>query len=417
MSLVAVLDLLRARTGLDPEALGPAAVAAAVAARMRALGLTDLTAYAAQAGGAEFDALVDEVVVPETWFFRGGAGLFAHLARHVAGVVAARPAEHPVRILSAPCSSGEEPYSLAIALTEAQVPAPRWTIDALDISQRSLERAARGRYGASAFRETEPRLRERYFRPGEGGWEVVPALRAAVRCRRGNLIEPAALAGEGRFDLVFCRNLLIYMHPTAREQVLAALDRLLTTDGLLCTGHAEPLSLLDRRFRPTGSPEFFLYERAGASSPLAPVGRGEGSGARGRFRFAKRKPDPLTPNSSPPQTGARGEEGPLPPQTGTRGEEARRLADAGRLDEALAVCRAHLATGPSPDLYSLLGVIHHARHERAEAAGCFRKALYLAPAHAEALTHLMLLCAEDGDSAAAALLRRRLERTAAGGDP
>jgi chemotaxis protein methyltransferase WspC len=94
------------------------------------------------------------------------------------------------------------------------------------------------------------------------------------------------------------------------------------------------------------------------------------------------------------------------------------LADAGKLDEALASCRAHLAAaGPSADLYGLMGVIHQARHERAEAGQCFRKALYLDPGHADALTHLLLLSEEDGDAAAADRLRRRLRRATAGGEP
>ncbi len=369
MSLAAVLDLLRSRIGLDPEALGPSLVPTVVAGRMRTLGVADRAAYAALLADdrEEFDALVDEVIVPETWFFRGGADLFAHLARHVRDAVAARPPDRPFRALSAPCSSGEEPYSLAIALTEARVPPGRWTIDGLDLSRRVLERARRGRYGEAAFRETEPELRRRYFRAAEGGWEIVPEVRSAVRFVRGNLVEAPVLAGAGPFDLVFCRNLLIYLDPAARARVLATLDRLLAPDGLLCTGHAEPLSLLDRRFRPTGAPGFFLYRRGDAAAPLA---------------------------------------------------RARQLADTGKLDEALAACTAHLAgAGPSADLYSLQGIIHQARQERAEAAECFRKALYLEPAHAEALTHLLFLCEEDGDSAAAARLRRRLRRTTAGGGP
>jgi chemotaxis protein methyltransferase WspC len=91
---------------------------------------------------------------------------------------------------------------------------------------------------------------------------------------------------------------------------------------------------------------------------------------------------------------------------------ARTLADAGRLDDALAeVARA----GPSADAFSLLGVIQQARGDRAAAAAAFRKALYLDPGHREALTHAMLLSAEQGDAGRAAVLRERLART--GGEP
>jgi chemotaxis protein methyltransferase WspC len=418
MSIAAVLDLLRTRIGLDPEALGPSLVPGVVAGRLRALGIADLAAYAAllAGGGEEFDTLVDEVIVPETWFFRGGASLFAHLVRHVRDAVAARPVDRPFRVLSAPCSSGEEPYSLAIALTEAQLPPGRWTIDAIDLSRRVLERARRGRYTALAFRETEPGLRQRYFRAVEGGWEIVPELRSAVRFGRANLVESQALAGAGPFDLVFCRNLLIYLDAAARARVLATLDRLLAPDGLLCTGHAEPLSLLDRQFRATGAPGFFLYRRGG-------VGGGEfACVSRNVNKIPHPQSQPLSaqgraekaPTPSPELLAPDVREAPLPdPLT-----QARRLADAGKLDQALASCRALLAgTGPSADLYSLMGVTHQARHERAEAAQCFGRALYLDPGHAEALTHLLLLHEEAGDSAGAARLRRRLKRTTAGGEP
>jgi chemotaxis protein methyltransferase WspC len=96
---------------------------------------------------------------------------------------------------------------------------------------------------------------------------------------------------------------------------------------------------------------------------------------------------------------------------------ARRLADDGKLDEALAACQTHLAqSGPSADLLSLMGVVHQARHEREDAARYYQRALYLDPAHLDSLTHLMLLCQEQGDIAQVERLRRRLERVAPGGD-
>jgi chemotaxis protein methyltransferase WspC len=97
---------------------------------------------------------------------------------------------------------------------------------------------------------------------------------------------------------------------------------------------------------------------------------------------------------------------------------ARRLADAGRLDEALAECQSHLkGAGPSADAYSLLGVLQQARGDASAAAASFRKALYLAPDHREALTHAMLLSAQRGDAAQSAALRERLLRADPGGEP
>ena len=123
MSLETVKVLLRKRIGLDPDLLGPAVLPSVVAARQRVLGIPEMPAYAArvQKSPREFDALVNELVVSETWFFRSGQ-LFPFLAQYIRQTVGGRSPAHPFRALSAPSSTGEEPYSLAIALTELQVP-------------------------------------------------------------------------------------------------------------------------------------------------------------------------------------------------------------------------------------------------------------------------------------------------------
>jgi chemotaxis protein methyltransferase WspC len=401
MSLPAILDLLQARIGLDPESLDSHFVPNIVAGRMRLLGLAEPAAYLARlsASAEELDTLVDEVLVPETWFFRGG-WLFSFLAEHIRGAVSTLPPGRVFRVLSAPCSSGEEPCSLAIALTDLQVPRETWTIDALDLSRRSLNRAEKGYYGEGSFRGTDPQLRTRYFRQSGNGWEIDPTLRGTVRFRRENLMDPRVLADEEPFDLIFCRNLLIYLHPAARAQVLATLDRLLAPQGLVCMGHAEPLRLLDRRFQSTGPAGHFLFRRTSdnpvpTSAPLA---------------------GPL--RSEAPKRAAGNCETSTALAVATDWlAQARRQADTGDLVGALASCGALLSSkGPSADVYSLMGVLHHAQHDKAEAVSCFRKALYLDAEHAEALTHLMLLHEQDGNDALARLLRRRLERRATGGE-
>jgi chemotaxis protein methyltransferase WspC len=370
-----------------------------VAARMAALGLTAAADYAARltADAQEFQTLVGELAVPETWFFRGGE-VFDFLVRHIAAAVRLRPPGVRFRALSVPCSTGEEPYSLALALVEAGVPPAAWRIEGVDLSARLVERACRGWFGDFAFRQTAPELRARYFRPVDSDWELAPHLRALVHFSQGNLLTPLFLAGEEPFDLVFCRNLLIYLHSAARRRVLEALDRLLARTGLLCTGHAEPVDFLDPRFERTGPAGAFLYRRAASPAPApAPV----------VAEFPRLKP------AAPPAAAER----PASMDAVDRLARARQLADAGRLDEALATCQAHLGDAPpSADLFALMGVLHQARREGPEAVRHFQRALYLDPGHRDALTHLMLLCQEQGDHRQARRLRRRLERAAPGGE-
>src|SRR5262245_13028392 len=138
--LSAVRALVQARTGLDLAAPGSSFEAVA-SARLRARGIAEGAAYARllaeDAGG--WGALVGALVVPETWFFRGGADLFGYLARHVGELVASRASAWPVRLLSLPCSTGEEAYSLAIALLDAGVHPSGWRVEGVDLSQRHIE--------------------------------------------------------------------------------------------------------------------------------------------------------------------------------------------------------------------------------------------------------------------------------------
>lgn len=392
MKLDAIAALLERRIGLDPASLGPSALPDAVAERVRLTGVTDAAGYATllDARPEEFAALVDKLLVPETWFFRGG-GLFAELARLVA---AALPTGRAFRALSLPCSTGEEPYSLAIALLEAGVPQNRWAIDGVDLSPRHLEAARRGVYRELSFRQTEPRLRDRYFRPTADGWQLEASVLGSVRFRTGNVLEPP---GADAYDLILCRNLLIYLTPAARSRALDALVALLPLGGLLAVGHAEPPALAGRGFGRVGPESHFLFRReAPPPASARPVVRP---------RAVARAPLPPLPVPPPPVAA----EEPL--------VSARRLADAGRLEDALAACRSHLkSVAPTAPAYNLLGAIQQARGDATAADDAFRKALYLDPDDRDALTHALLLADRTGDADRATALRERLNRPRPGGD-
>jgi chemotaxis protein methyltransferase WspC len=424
MNLAPVIDLLRQRIGLEPDSLGGTTLTRAVRARMRTLGLTKSDAYAARLAGdaQEFQLLLVDVAVPETWFFRGGE-IFTYLAEQVAAAIRLRGSGKKFRILSVPCSTGEEPYSLAIALAELGVPPASWEIEALDLCSAHVEVARRATFGKFSFRQTAPTLRDRYFQPVERGWKLDGSICSRVRFRQGNLLDPLFLASDGCFDLILCRNLLIYLHAEARRQVLNTIVRLLAAEGWLCTGHADPLDFQDSRFRRTGPESYFLYRRAGAEqSTVSFPGFAE-------CREVVRESEPARscgvevvkekhyPTTSPPHHPASALASAAQPSPVDLLGRARQQADSGRLAEALASCQEQMArAGPSADLYSLMGVIHQARRENDEAVGCYERALYLEREHTEALAHLMLLSQERGDGAQAERLRRRLERVGSGGD-
>jgi chemotaxis protein methyltransferase WspC len=413
MNLAPILDLLRQRAGLDPASLGAQSVRSAVTERLRCLGATSVSEYSHRlaADTVEFSALLDEVVVPETWFLRGGE-LFTHLAEHVRATLDQRGPGADFRVLSVPCSTGEEPFSLAIALAEIGVPVGRCFIDGIDVSSRAIEQARRGTFSGMSFRQMEQQLRDRYFTPIEGGWEIAPEIHQAVRFQTGNVLDAALLRDEKPYDLVFCRNLFIYLHAAARQLALTNLERLLAPAGLLCLGHAESINPEDCRFERASPEGYFLYRRR---NPIAPAGRSLAgitspqTAQRSRIRE--------NAGAESPHFGecGYGDPAPAPPPEGQAEllARTRQRADGGQLAEALALCQSiQERFGPSAELCSLIGIIHQARHERSEAMESFRKALYLEPEHEEALTHLMLLCQELGEHDQADRLRRRLQRLA-----
>jgi len=260
MNLAPVLAVLSRRLGLDPASLGVAAVRAAVVPRMASQSPAE---YALRLDGdpAALAALAEDVANPETWFFRGGE-LFAHIAALARPVTRLRP----FRVLSLPCSTGEEPYSLGMACAEAGLGDAAVRILGVDLSARHLTRARRGLYTPLSFRQTPDEMRARYFTPLGPAWEVNAEIRAYAEFRQGNLLEPGLLLLERPFDLVFCRNLFIYLTPEARRRGLEVLARLTRPDGHLCTGYAEPVPHGDARFEQTGADGLFLFRRTGANA-------------------------------------------------------------------------------------------------------------------------------------------------------
>ena len=189
-------DLLEEWLGLDVSTVGTAAVDRAVHERLKATGLIDPAAYARKARGdtAERDLLVEGVIVAESWFFRDRQ-VFEFVA-DVAATRAAVPGRRPVRIICAPSASGEEPYSLAMALFDAGLTAEQFAIDAIDISRRSLARAAEGRYSANAFRNADLAFRDRWFAAEAGQAVIDRRIRDQVRFAWANLLDPVFADGR-----------------------------------------------------------------------------------------------------------------------------------------------------------------------------------------------------------------------------
>ncbi len=400
--------LLKDAMGLDASSLGPSAVTRAVQQRQRACGLDDIHAYYLRVSSdpAERQALVEAVVVPETWFFRDREA-FTVLA-DVARAMLADDPKRSLRLLSLPCSSGEEPYSMAIALLDAGVDPQRFRIDAVDISHAAIDAARLALYGQNSFRSTELGFRDRHFRGSDGRWQPSDAVRDCVSFLHGNLFAPDFLPGFSQYDLVFCRNVLIYFGTDMQVDAVNVLLRLLGPDGALFVGPSETGLLPRQKLASAQRPMAFAFRRMAPAVLGQPAARVAARLAPSTSGTASR---PATRAARRPATEAAQ---PRPPGSDARGialATSQALADQGRLAEAAAACEQFLReSGGSADAYCLLGLIREAAGDKSTAAMLFRKALYLEPRHGESLAHLALLLERQGDAHGAHLLRKRLRR-------
>lgn len=419
-------------TGIDAGSLGIGALARAVRERAMLQGGPSTDGAVAEADADmieaywsllntspdERQALIETLVVPETWFFRDREA-FVALAR-LAGAQLVREPQRALRILSVPCSTGEEPYSISMALLDAGIDSTRFIIDAIDISARAIANARQAIYGRNSFRSAILEFRDRHFSEKPGRWLLGKRAREPVRFIQANMFDLPSET-ETRYDFVFCRNVLIYFDQAAQDRAIRLLDSHLTENGTLFVGPAETGLMMRHAMAPARIPLAFAFHRAPPQPANTIAARRTGAAAtmhraamaptiRQQPRPAPSLPTPSAPPRSfaginPAKTSATRDR---PPATL---DGARRLADIGQLAEAeRGAHRYTLEHGPHADAFFLLGLIADARGQADHAQDFYRKALYLDPDHYEALTHLAVLLDAAGDTAASKRMMNRAQR-------
>jgi chemotaxis protein methyltransferase CheR len=262
-------DLLRRHCGLHFGAESRSLFERRVRRRVRELELSSIAAYQLLLRGAQGDRelarLVDELTINETYFLRERGPLVA-LVEEILPELRARHAGRPLAIWSAGCSSGEEPYSVVLlALAAGLSPGRDFRIYASDISQRMLRRARDGVYREASFREAGPELRDRHFRPCDGGHRISEELRQQVDFIHLNLFDASKLALLGPMDVILCRNVLIYFDADGKRRAIASFFGKLRPGGYLLLGHAESLIHLTSAFELRHLTRELVYRR-----PLGP---------------------------------------------------------------------------------------------------------------------------------------------------
>jgi chemotaxis protein methyltransferase WspC len=395
VSRAALLELLGRRIGLDGDSLGARVVDDACLEARHALAVADDTQLLRrmQQDPAAFALAAEHFLVPESWFFRAPEQ-FDDLVRYARD----QRDRRPLRVLSLPCASGEEAYSAVIRLLEAGLPPGGIDVLGVDLSETAIARARAGRYRTNALRG-QP-LAEPWMQECPGGFEVVDTVRQCARFRAGNALDDAPLRDEGKFDVVFCRNLLIYLHGDARQQLLDLLRGVLAEPGLLLAGQAEVVSTMHAGFQPVavGSPlSFRLRTRTLELPAIAPAAIDAAPVRR-----------PAAPHGvSPPVA--------MPaPATATPNEalaHARALADAGQLEAAHAGVSRWLTRHPADsEGFYLLGLLESALGRLDAADEAFTRVLYLDRDHDDALAQRIGLAERAGRAGQARDLRARATR-------
>jgi len=238
-----------------------------VADRMVVTGSTSFPTYFARLRadlGGEIEQFINACTVNETYFYREDHQLHC-LTRDLLGIrTAAKVPGGTVRIWSVPCSSGEEPYSIAMWLLENWPAVDAYDVEIVgsDIDTEMLEAARTGIYGRRALMRLSAELIDKYFRPvDEERWRIIEDLRQSVRFSLVNIIDAAETRPHGRFDVIFCRNVLIYFDDMSRRVAAENLYESLLPGGYICLGHTESMSRISPLFEVCRYADAIVYRR------------------------------------------------------------------------------------------------------------------------------------------------------------
>lgn len=260
------------RTGIVFAATKRSFVERRLAGRIEARQASGMRGYLAllkqdDGAGTEFQLLVNCLTVNETYFYREEYQFDCLVASMLPELVAARAGASgaAIRIWSLPCSTGEEPYSLAIHLLEKWRDVDRYDVEIVgsDIDTRVLAHARAGIYDERSVRNLSDGIRNRYFEPvSDGRWRIGATLKASVDFGLVNLNDAADMRRHrAGFDVVFCRNLLIYFDDVSRRAAVEALYDALRPGGFICLGHSESMSRISSLFTLRKFPAAIVYQK------------------------------------------------------------------------------------------------------------------------------------------------------------
>ena len=255
------------RTGISFEATKRYFVDKRLVERIVATGTGNFRGYFTmlrfQASGEELQQLTNLMTVNETYFLREEYQFKCLVDSILPEIVRRRNASDAIRIWCIPSSSGEEPYSIAMCLLERWAGIREWDVEIVssDIDTSILRRARAGRYSARSVQNVPPRWLEKYFKEAGDEYQLSDDLRHAVEFTRVNLSEAADTLDYRNFDVIFCRNLLIYFDDISRTTAAETFYEAMNPGGFICLGHSESMSRISSLFKVRKFPDAIVYQK------------------------------------------------------------------------------------------------------------------------------------------------------------
>jgi chemotaxis protein methyltransferase CheR len=217
-----------------------------------------------EATGEELQTLTNLMTVNETYFFREEYQFKCLVASILPELTAQRKDQRPIRIWSVPSSSGEEAYSIAMYLLEYWPGINQWDVEIIssDIDTKIITLAKRGHYSARSIQHLPKHLLEKYFYHKGDGYQICDDLRQAVEFTQVNLMKAADVRGYRGFDIIFCRNLLIYFDDLSRRQATDTFFDAMNPGGFLCLGHSESMSRISSLYQVRKFSDAVVYQKS-----------------------------------------------------------------------------------------------------------------------------------------------------------
>ena len=407
-----IAEILRSSMGLDYNSIGISSIQNAANNRSAGLNCESLDDYLCvlEHDEHELKTLIENVVIPETWFFRD-IKPFNILAKHLAQVRSTRQTKEKLNLLSLPSSTGEEPYSIAMTLLDSGWSKKDFNIDACDISDIAINKARKGIYTNNSFRINDDAYISKYFTLQNDMYHIDKGVKECVNFQKANMFNATDLPYIGKYDVIFCRNLIIYFDTETQENAFSVLARLLKNDGLLILGHAETANASKGKFRIAENETTYAYCKSIAKENTREQVK----------KSVARKPSGTTAQTSAVKKNSKPEITPQKAVTRTTSENATdshasyekimTMANNGKIADAIKLCSTYLEHNEKDaDANYLMAVLHDADSNILKAEEYLRKAIYLDPEHVNAIIHMAVIAERNGDTKTAERMRLRARR-------